>query len=122
MHSQCQARVPEALGRPYNLADGTGVTWRRYIDALADGLGQRRPWINIPSTIAFPLARSLELTHQLLRLPGRPLLTRNAVYLLCRNQEYPIEKAKCDLGFSPTISFDEGVTQTVNLLRNQPLI
>jgi nucleoside-diphosphate-sugar epimerase len=113
------ATVPEALGRAYNIADGTGVTWRRYIDALADGLGQRRPWINIPSTVAFPLARSLELTHRLLRLPGRPLLTRNAVYLLCRNQEYPIEKAKCDLGFSPTVSFEEGVARTVNWLRRE---
>jgi nucleoside-diphosphate-sugar epimerase len=111
------ATLPETLGRPYNLADGTGVTWRRYIDALADGLGERRPWINIPSTVAFPLARSLESTHRLLCLPGRPLLTRHAVYLLSRNQEYPIESAKRDFGFSPSVSFDEGVAHTVNWLR-----
>ena len=114
------ATLPGALGRPYNLSDGTGETWRRYIDALADGLGERRPWINIPSTVAFPLARSIESTHRLLRLPGRPLLTRNAVYLLCRNQEYPIEAARRDLGFSPAVSFDEGVAQTVNWLRHTP--
>ena len=111
------ATLPETFGRYYNLADGTGVTWRHYVDALADGLGERRPWINIPSAIAFPLARSLESTHRLLRLPGRPLLTCNAVYLLCRNQEYPIEGARRDLGFSPAVSFDEGMGRTVNWLK-----
>jgi nucleoside-diphosphate-sugar epimerase len=116
------ATVREALGRPYNLSDGTGETWRRYVDALADGLGERRPWINIPSIVAFPLARSLESAHHLLRLPGRPLLTRNAVYLLCRNQEYPIESARRDLGFSPAVSFDEGMTHTVNWIRRIPLM
>jgi len=112
------ATLLETLGRPYNLSDGTSETWRQYIDALADGLGERRPWINIPSTVAFPLARSLESTHRLLRLPGRPLLTRHAVYLLSRNQEYLIENARRDLDFSPAGSFDEGVARTVNWLRN----
>jgi nucleoside-diphosphate-sugar epimerase len=111
------AIVPETLGRPYNLADGTGATWRSYVDALADGLGEPRPWINIPSTIAFPLARAMESTHSLLRLPGRPLLTRHAVYLLSRNQQYPIDKARCDFGLSPVVPFDEGVAHTVNWLR-----
>jgi nucleoside-diphosphate-sugar epimerase len=115
------ATVPETLGRPYNLSDATGATWRRYVDALADGLGERRPWINIPSAIAFPLARVLESTHGRLRSPGRPLLTRHAVYLLSRNQEYPIEKARRDFGFAPTVSFDEGVARTVNWLKKEAI-
>jgi len=113
------ATLPETLGCPYNLADGTGTTWRRYVDAMADGLGERRPWINIPSTVAFPLARSLESTHRLLRLPGRPLLTQHAVYLLSRNQEYPIERARCDFGFSPEVTFEDGVSRTVEWLKKE---
>jgi nucleoside-diphosphate-sugar epimerase len=113
------ATVPETLGRPYNLSDGTGATWRRYVDALADGLGERRPSVHIPAALAFPLARGFESTHRLLRLPGRPLLTRHAVYLLSRNQEYPVESARRDFGFSPAVSFDDGVAWTVNWLRSE---
>lgn len=107
------ATIAETLGRPYNLSDGTGATWRRYIDALADALGERRPSINIPSSLAFPIARGLESTHRLLRLPGRPVLTRHAVFLLTRNQEYLIEAARRDFGFSPGVRFEEGVARTV---------
>lgn len=113
------ATAPQALGRCYNLSDGTGATWRRYVGALADGLGERRPWIDIPSALAFPLARVMEATHRLLRLPGRPLLTRHAVYLLSRNQEYPAEAARRDFGFSPEVTFEDGVSRTVDWLKTE---
>jgi nucleoside-diphosphate-sugar epimerase len=106
----------ETVGRAYNLADGTGVTWRAYVDALADGLGERRPWIDLPSAIAFPLARVMEAPHRL-RVPGRPLLTRHAVYLLSRSQEYPIDRAKREFGFAPEVGFAEGIRCTVEWLR-----
>ena len=108
---------PKTLASAYNLADGTGVTWRTYVDALADGLGERRPWINLPSAIAFPLARIMEAPHRL-RVPGRPLLTRHAVYLLSRSQEYPIERARREFGFAPEVGFAEGMRRTVEWLRS----
>src|SRR5260370_24845819 len=55
----------ETLNRAYNLADGTGATWRAYVDALADGLGERPPWIDMPSAVAFPLAPIIEAPHPL---------------------------------------------------------
>jgi nucleoside-diphosphate-sugar epimerase len=111
------ANAPEAESNAYNLADGTGVTWRKYVDALADGLGERRPWIDLPSSVALGLARVLESPHKLLRIPGRPLLTRHAVLLLSRDQEYPTAKAQRDFGFLPRISWDEGLRRTVGWLR-----
>lgn len=110
------ATAPGTDGRAYNLADGTGATWRRYVDALADGLGERRPWINIPSAVAFGLARVMEggCGH----LGTRPLLTRHAVYLLSRNQEYPAERARREFGFSPAVSFEEGMRRTVEWLKS----
>ncbi len=101
------AHSQETTGRAYNIAEGTGVTWRTYVDAMADGLGRRRPWINLPSAIAFPLARTMEA------LPGHPLLTRHAVYLLSRNQEFPVESARGDFGFRAEVSFAEGMARTI---------
>jgi nucleoside-diphosphate-sugar epimerase len=100
-----------ALGRVYNIADGTGVTWRQYVDALARGLGTRRAWINLPAPLALALARAMEA------LPGRPMLTRHAVYILCRDQEYPTARAREDFGFSPRVRFDEGLERSVEWLK-----
>ncbi len=113
------ALSPATLGHAYNLADGTNATWRDYLDRLADGLGRRRPWIDIPSRVALPMAGAFESVHRNLRLPGSPILTRHAVLLLSRNQEYNSEKAKRDFGFRPEISFDEGMGRTIEWLKRE---
>ena len=110
------ATARETLGRVYNIADGTGATWRQYVDALADGLGLPRPWLNMPSPLAFALAHAMEAPHRYLRAPGRPLLTRHAVYLLARNQEYPADSVRRDFGFRPAVPFAEGVARTIEWL------
>lgn len=105
------ATADDSLGRVYNLSDGTGVSWRSWVDRLADGLGYPRPWINIPTGAAFALARVFET------IPGRPLLTRHAVHLLARDQEFPIDRIRRELGYSPAVDFEEGMARTVQWLR-----
>jgi len=107
------ATASETIGRAYNLADGTGATWRQYVDAMADGLGCRRPWIDIPAAAAWGLASVMEAPHRYLRIPGRPLLTRHAVLLLSRNQEFPTERARREFGFAPAVGFEEGMRRAV---------
>lgn len=108
------ARHSETQGKAYNLTDGTDVTWRQYISALAAGLGCKPPWINLPYRTAMAIAAAMEAPYRLLHLlPGRPLLTRHAVFLLGRDQEFPADRARADFGFVPRISMDEGVAQSV---------
>lgn len=104
------AHSDAALGQAYNLSDGTQVNWRTYVDGIARGIGTRRAWIDIPATLAFPLARAFEI------LPGRPMLTRHAVYLLSRSQEYPAAKARRDFGYAPRVSISEGMARTIEWL------
>jgi nucleoside-diphosphate-sugar epimerase len=96
-----------AVGQVYNISDATDMNWRTYVDAIARGIGTRRAWINLPAGLAFALARAFEM------LPGRPMLTRHAVYLLSRSQEFPIAKARRDFAYAPRVSFEEGVARTV---------
>ncbi|MGD1070883.1 MAG: NAD-dependent epimerase/dehydratase family protein [Bryobacteraceae bacterium] len=107
------ATAQESLGRVYNLSDGTGVTWKTFVDRLADGLGYPRPWIDIPTGGAFALARFLEA------MPGRPLLTRHAVHLLARDQEFPIDRIRRELGYAPAVGFEEGMARTVQWLKTR---
>ena len=40
---------PEAVGQVYNLTDGEAVSKRRFIEAVADGIGVPRPsWLGVP--------------------------------------------------------------------------
>lgn len=114
-----QASVSKAaLGQAYNLADGTGATWAEYLRVFAVGLGYPAPWIDLRTETAARLARVLEGVHKVLRLPGRPLLTRHAVYLLGTDQEFPTEKARREFGFAPGVSLEEGVARSVAWLRH----
>ncbi len=107
------------VGQVYNLSDGTNVSWRKYVNALADSLGYRHPWIDIPSWIAFPMASGMESAYRLGRIVRRPLLTRHAVYLFSRDQEFPSDKARRDFGFTPSVSFEEGIARTAAWLKQQ---
>jgi len=73
----------------------------------------------IPVEGTIPLAWMAEVSHRCLRIPGRPLLTRHAVCVLSRNQEYPIGRARQDFGFSPPVSFDEGLARTITWLKQE---
>ncbi len=106
------ARAPDALGQAYNVRDETDETWRQYVDALADVLGKPRPRLSLPAGLAFMLARLFEGTYRTLRLTGRPLFTRHAVLVLCRDQGYSVTKAQRELDFESHISFEEGIRRS----------
>ncbi len=107
------ASSPHTIGEAYNIADGTNASWREYVTLFAQQLGAKPPWINLPFGTAIGLSRIFEAPHRYLGLGGRPLLTKHAVYLLGRNQEFPIEKAKGAFGFAPEVSLDEGIRRSV---------
>jgi nucleoside-diphosphate-sugar epimerase len=113
------ARSPKTLGQVYNLTDGTEATWRQYVTALAAGLGYKRPWIDLQYHGAMILAAAMEAPYRWFGwLPGRPLLTRHAVYLLGRDQEFPGDKARREFGFASKISFEEGIARSVAWLQD----
>ncbi len=112
------AASAHTIGQAYNISGATAATWKQYATLFAEQLGVKPPWISLPFSAAMTLARILETAHGCLRLRGRPLLTRHAVYLLARNQEFPIGKAKSDFGYSPEISLEEGIRRSVAWLKD----
>lgn len=111
------ATSPRTLGEVYNLCDGAGGTWRQYVDGLADALQLKRAWLNLPYPAANALARAIELPWLVFpHLGGRPLLTRHAVVLLGRDQEFPIAKAQAHFAFAPKIFLEEGLRRSADWL------
>jgi nucleoside-diphosphate-sugar epimerase len=108
----------KTVGRAYNICDETHVTWREYTDALADALGYPRPRLALPFPVAMALGRTMEVPHGLLRLRGRPLLTRHAVHLLGGDQEFPARRARDDFGFAARVSLAEGIARSAEWMRS----
>ena len=113
---QAAAR-PEAVGKAYALRDEEPTTWRTYVAALAEGLKVPAPRLSLPEPVALGVGWAMEQSHRLLRRPGRPLLTRHAVLLLSRPQNFPIAATQADLGFRSRISFEEGVARSLDWVR-----
>lgn len=112
------ARSPAAEGQAYNLSDGSGRTWKEYVSAMARELGCKLPWINLPFGTAIGVAHTMETPFRCLPMPGRPPLTRHAVFLLGRNQDFPARKARAELDFAPKVSMNEGIARSVDWLKS----
>jgi nucleoside-diphosphate-sugar epimerase len=107
------------VGQAYNLRDDETTTWREYVDALAVGLGVKRPRLSLPGSVATGVAVLSELAWKALGLKTRPLLTRHAVHLFHRDQSYDIDRAILDFGFKSTVDFEEGMRRTLDWLHRQ---
>jgi nucleoside-diphosphate-sugar epimerase len=106
----------KTVGRAYNLRDEADTTWAQYVADLARGIGTRLPWIDVPERVALRIGKVMEGAWRLLKLGGRPVLTRHAAYLFCRDQGYPIDRARRDFGFESTVSYPEGLRRSLEWL------
>ena len=106
------AQADCALGQTYNVRDETDETWRQYVDALAGALGKSPPKLSVSLGLAFVLARWFEGIYGILRLKGRPFVTRHAALVLGRDQGYTIAKSQRELGFESKVSFEEGMRRS----------
>jgi nucleoside-diphosphate-sugar epimerase len=113
------ALSPQTIGQAYNLRDEGNETWRQFAGALATGLDAGCSWINLPGKLALGIAHLFEIVYRVMGIRSRPLLTRDATYLLYRDQGYPIKKAKQDFSFRSTVSFAEGMERTLAWLASE---
>jgi nucleoside-diphosphate-sugar epimerase len=111
----------QAAGQAFNVTDGLAVTWRQFLNDLADGLGCPRARWSLSYGAARGLARGLEHTYRVLRratgLSLPPLLSRQAVDVLGRDQDFSHRKAQARLGWRPRVGYAEGLAATLEWLR-----
>jgi len=114
-----------APGRAFNVSDGLAVTWREFTDGLAKALGFSRVRWSLPYWAANGVGTSLEHGYRLLRrttgVTVRPLLSRQAVQVLGRDQCFSSAKARELLGWEPRVDYEAGLEATVTWLRTEYL-
>jgi len=102
-----------AVGRIFNLTDGEFVSKKRFIDAVADGMGLPRPSRSVPLWVARVLAWGMERQARKNKASKPPPLTQARLKFLGLNLDYSIENARKDLGYDPRFSFDQGIEDTL---------
>jgi nucleoside-diphosphate-sugar epimerase len=114
-------REDAALGQTFNVTDGLPITWRQFLDDLADGLGCRRARWSLPFGVAHGVALFLEQAYRLVRRTARvktpPLLSRQAVDVLGRPQDFSNQKIRALLGWAPRVDYPAGLEATLSWLQ-----
>jgi nucleoside-diphosphate-sugar epimerase len=112
---------PNAVGQPYNLTDGESVSKRRFIEAVADGMGLKKSKQILPRWFAAIVVRLLK-RHMLRALAAgrKPLISPAQFKFLLLNLDFSIEKAKRELGYKPRYTFDEGIRITTDWYKQNP--
>ncbi len=107
----------QSVGEAYNVSDGLDISWRQYVNRLAEMVGAPQPRLMIPYRLAYLVGWLMEQSYRMLRIRQRPLLTRLAVELLGTTQGFPIDKARRQLGYEPRVGFEEGMDRIKAWLR-----
>jgi nucleoside-diphosphate-sugar epimerase len=96
-------------GRIYNIAGPEILTIRSMCETIAQAMGTTLPRLSVPLAAAIPVARISELLFPVLGM--RPPLTRKKLEFFLVNNSYSIERARRELGWNPTITFEQGARQ-----------
>jgi ornithine--oxo-acid transaminase len=110
-----------ARGQAFNATDGLDITWKEFTDGLAEGLGYSQVRWSLPYWLASGTAFSVEHAYRLwLKSTGlttRPLLSRQAVHVMGKDQDFSNRKARELLHWEPNTDYATGLAATVAWLR-----
>lgn len=110
------ARHPAANGQCYNVTDAVSYSTRELYEMIRKGLGKRVPSWHIPLGMLVALGR---LGDTIGRIHGRRfLLDSEAVEKLAGSAWYSSEKISRELGYHPSVTFEEALPQVIGWYRS----
>src|SRR5207244_3199424 len=95
------------------------VTKRKFFGTIATALGTPPPRRPVPLFLAKLAARILEARARRRGKTEAPRVTQGRVKLLGLNLDFSIEKARRELGYSPKVSFEQGMKETLEWFKSQ---
>lgn len=113
------ANSDRAIGQAYNCSNDGEIRQKQWLNMLASALGAPPVTKHVPYQLAYGVAFLLECIWHAGRFRNPPMITRYAVWLMGRRCYFSAEKARRELGWKSTVSYEEGVAKTVAWLREQ---
>ena len=111
------ADAPHAVGQGYNCCNDGEIRQEEWLNLLAAELGAPPVTKHVPYRVAYAAAFVLECVGHAFKLKTPPMITRYAVWLMGRRCYFSAEKARRDLGWRSSVSYQEGVKLTIAWLR-----
>lgn len=107
------ADSPRAAGEAYNASHDGVITQRQYVNLIAQTLGCQPVTAQVPYGAAYRVAFVLECFGHLFHTSKPPMITRYGVWLMGRRSFFECTKAREQLGWQPTVTYEVGVPATV---------
>ena len=114
-----------SVGQVYIIAGPQPITLNDLVTKMCGLLGRKPPRWHVPTGLARMAGSVLEGVYSAqarlgLRVLGQsPFLTRDKVDTLVINRGFNTKKAQRELGYAPTVGYDEGLRRTVAWYRNE---
>lgn len=102
-------------GQAYFLSDGDVVQFREWVTTLLQVAGVKPGQLSIPRWVAWNVAGLMERIWRITRRKGIPPITRTMVRLIGQELTFTDRKAREELGYTPIVSRDSGLTELANL-------
>jgi len=115
------AEMPEAVGEAFNCSNDGVITQQQYFDLLAKAIGAPPVRRKVPYRVAYNAGFVLECIGHLFRLRKPPFVTRYAVWLMGRRSYFSAEKARRELDWKPTVTYEVGIPNTVRWYEREVL-
>ena len=112
------AESPNAVGEAYNCSNDGVLTQSGYFNKIAQALGEPPVSRRVPYRVAKIAAFVFECFGHAFKRKDPPLVTRYAVWLIGRRAFFETQKAREQLGWAPTISYDQGIPAAVKWYLN----
>ncbi len=103
---------PAAIGQAYNISRDGCIRQMDFFAKLARELHCPVPDAHIPYRLAQSVGLGCEAISHLVRSTRPPLISRYAVWWLGQEVSFPTDKAHEQLGWSPAVTYDEGIRRT----------
>jgi nucleoside-diphosphate-sugar epimerase len=104
-------------GKVYFISQGEPVDTWDMINRLLGAAGLAPVDRTVPVGLAMAMAWCFETTHKVLGISAEPRLTRFVIRELTTSHWFNIGAARRDLGYSPSISINEGLRRLLENLR-----
>ena len=107
-------------GRPgqiYIIASETSIEMDQLRSYIVRSLGVKKPYIYVPGWMALTGAKVLEKLCTVLK--KEPIVSSQNIRSTIADRTFDITKAKRELGYSPKVSFEAGIKETIDWFRQQ---